>query len=392
MNALFAILGLARCLGALDEWDGLRSRIASAGDVNCDGTPDLLLADREAEIATVWVLDGRSGWPVLSVAGESPGDGFGQSLSSAGDLDGDGRADFIVGGWTPSETAFGYAGVFSGADGARLFRLTSGASGDGFGSCVTGGADLDGDGGKDLAVSSISSSYAFCGRSGNVLGMVEHKDNDWSSYPPALCLWQNRGVDPGAELILGCSLGLAEGRRGPALKQVRTFASKLSNCGGPLWAVAAEGDADGNGVRDLLVSFIHRGVAVVSGSTLEALHEIAPYQEASLVDKHAAGSTVDWIGDIDGDGGDDFVVAANESECILSPSPGFAHVYSGRTGELLRAYAPPQRRLDACRAGDVDRDGVPDLAVFVQEDRAVRVVSGRDFEPLWEVALEDLRR
>jgi hypothetical protein len=156
--------------------------------------------------------------------------------------------------------------------------------------------------------------------------------------------------------------------------------------------MAGGGDADGDQVTDLLVSFIHCGVVVVSGATLEPLHLIASYEMDSLVDMSAAGSSVDWIGDIDRDGHDDFVVAANESDSIRSPSSGFAHVYSGRTGEILRAYQPTGKRMDACRAGDVNRDGTPDVAVFVVEDQAVRVLSGSDLQVIWEVLIDDLRR
>ncbi len=408
MLAILATLALARCPAPPDEWDGLRSRIASAGDVDRDGTPDLLVADREAELGTVWVLDGRDGCPLVSVLGEAPGDGFGCSLSAAGDVDGDGHADFIVGAWpvdgpraasttgVPAEVALVKAGlgpagqvlVFSGRDGTLLHRLTSGAASDGFGACAVGGGDLDGDGWNDVAVASNSSVYVFSGRSGEVLGSAE---GEW--LESSLCLW--RGPDGGreAELVITHRSGRVEARRGPGLEKVLDLAQAPGLCmGRPPWALAAGGDADGDGFADLVVSFIHCGVAVISGFTLEPLHLLAPYELGSRVDMSAAGSSVDWIGDVDGDGRDDFVVASNESERIRSPSPGFAHVYSGRTGELLRSYEPARKRLDACRAGDADRDGIPDVAVFVEEDDVVRVLAGGDLRTLWERRLDDLKR
>ena len=88
--------------------DGSSFSVASAGDVNRDGFADLIIAAGSGEVA---VLFGKtSGWgapiALADVAagtggfllhGRNAGDGFGRSVASAGDLNGDGFADMIIG-------------------------------------------------------------------------------------------------------------------------------------------------------------------------------------------------------------------------------------------------------------------------------------------------------
>ncbi len=90
-------LALLAVLAPADDWNGLRGRIACAGDVNCDGTPDLLVAEPQSWAGVVSVLCGRDGVLLYSVFGRSRGDGFGRSLSGIGDADEDGHDDFVVG-------------------------------------------------------------------------------------------------------------------------------------------------------------------------------------------------------------------------------------------------------------------------------------------------------
>lgn len=389
---------LILALAPADEFDGLRSRLASAGDVNCDGMQDLLVASRGREIEVVWVLCGRDGSVLYSVAGDAPGDGFGQSLSGVGDVNQDGHADFVVGALPLQLSEPGFANVFSGRNGDFLHRLCSERNEHYFGTCVAGGGDFDGDGYPDIAVashagihSSLSSVHVFSGWDGRLLS--ERREIDSRRWL-TVAISPDMNDDGRAEVVIGRRAGGAEARHGPGLEELATFTAGVApDClTRGSWALATDGDADGDGTPDVLVSFIHCGFGVFSGRTFEPLHVSAEYEDNSMLDMSAAGSTVDWIGDCDGDGGDDFVVAANESDLITHPSSGFARVYSGCTGDLLLSYAPRARRMDACSAGDADLDGIPDLAVFVVEDEIVRVLSGRDLSTVWEARVNDLPR
>ncbi|MHC4093821.1 MAG: FG-GAP repeat protein, partial [Planctomycetota bacterium] len=79
--------------------------------------------------------------------GDSAGDRFGGSVSGAGDVNGDGFADLIVGArWDDNNGSnSGSARVFSGVDGSVLFTFNGDSAGDYFGSSVSGAGDVNGD-------------------------------------------------------------------------------------------------------------------------------------------------------------------------------------------------------------------------------------------------------
>ena len=72
------------------------------GDVDGDGFPDVYASDwtnraKGPSTGRVYVHSGKDGHRLLTLTGETAGEGFGTSPSVAGDVDGDGHADLIVG-------------------------------------------------------------------------------------------------------------------------------------------------------------------------------------------------------------------------------------------------------------------------------------------------------
>ncbi|MEM7311153.1 MAG: hypothetical protein AAF682_31085, partial [Planctomycetota bacterium] len=124
----------------------LGSNVGRAGDVNADGHADLIAA--QGNLARVFSgLDASVLWE-FNVAG---GGFSGVRVSGGFDANGDGHADLIVG--APSFTAStGQAVVFSGADGSTLHSLTGSTTGEQFGSNVAGAGDVNGDGYGDFVV------------------------------------------------------------------------------------------------------------------------------------------------------------------------------------------------------------------------------------------------
>lgn len=126
-----------------DEKLGLS--VDGAGDANADGFADLVVAST----GKVRVFSGRDG--SLLHALDVPADNFSPPVSGAGDVNGDGHADVLVG------TAYdlhqdGSATVVSGREGAVLFSVEAVEKGSAFGVAVGGAGDVDGDGFADLVV------------------------------------------------------------------------------------------------------------------------------------------------------------------------------------------------------------------------------------------------
>ncbi len=69
--------------------------VAGAGDQDGDGAEDYVIGEPGA--GTIHLVSGKTGATVRTVAGAAAGDRFGFALASVGDQDGDGHADFWVG-------------------------------------------------------------------------------------------------------------------------------------------------------------------------------------------------------------------------------------------------------------------------------------------------------
>jgi len=105
------------------------------------------------------VYSGLDGSPIpwLDFYGDSPGDNFGVCLSSIGDITGDGIPDLLVGASDMDEGAQngGYIVLFSGADGSRIGRIDNPQTGNltaMFGHSVSEAGDVNGDGTPDFIV------------------------------------------------------------------------------------------------------------------------------------------------------------------------------------------------------------------------------------------------
>src|SRR5690242_14058941 len=143
--------------------DMLGLSVAGAGDVNGDGYADIIVgADHNdaggTDAGRAYVVFGGPGptrLPNWVLTGGSGGGLFGNSVAGAGDVNGDGYADVIVGAPQAGGSNRGAAYVFFGgpaADAIPDLALSGEQANDRFGASVAGAGDVNGDGYDDVIV------------------------------------------------------------------------------------------------------------------------------------------------------------------------------------------------------------------------------------------------
>jgi hypothetical protein len=129
--------------------------IDNPGDVNNDGVGDLLVGATASGVGyqgRAYIIDGASHFQIIlhDVSGRDPNDFFGESLCGAGDVDQDGFQDFLVGaGNSYGSNGRGYVELYSGSDGSLMQSWDGHAADDHMGRVALAG-DINGDGAEDI--------------------------------------------------------------------------------------------------------------------------------------------------------------------------------------------------------------------------------------------------
>jgi hypothetical protein len=131
------------------------------GDVNADKIPDIYVSDwnnsaKGNATGRIYIYSGKDGKTLITLTGESQFNGFGIGPADAGDMNGDGCADLIIGAWQYSGAAMagGRVYLFSGKDSSLLETYTGRIPGETLGFDATGIGDVDGDGTIDFLLTS----------------------------------------------------------------------------------------------------------------------------------------------------------------------------------------------------------------------------------------------
>lgn len=353
-------------LGGARTGENAGAAVAVVGDCNGDGEPDFLVGAPLAGFPGP--LNGRArlyfggagadSVPDLVLAGEAAGDRFGYAVAGAGDVNGDGYDDFLIGapGWEPGDgqgADWGRVYVFFGGDpdgpappdSLPDLVLSGEAAGDEFGRAVAGLGDLDGDGFADLGVGAprwdrleppaenIGRAYVFLGG-----------DPGGPAPPDAVPDWVLTGTAPGD--YFG-------------------------------WSIAGLGDVDGDLAPDVGVSSLLRSAAYVFWGGDPAGAAPPDDQPDLVLQGESSGDRFGYAmagaGDVNGDGLADVLVGALLNDAG-GPDAGRAYVFRGRAERDTVAAAAADRVFTGAAAGDwfgravagvgdLDQDGYGEVLV-----------------------------
>ncbi len=385
-------LGSAAGLGDYLAWSAtggwstahLGCSVATAGDVNGDGYADIIAGAYSFDPAA-----GFDGWGAafvwhgsaagLGASGAAPdtddwyayggqeGSYFGWSVSSAGDVNGDGYSDVIVG---APEYDFGdevdeggqgmarlYLGSSSGLNDAHTRQLAGIITNGAFGTSVSSAGDVNGDGYGDIIVGEpyFADDLSNQGRAyvwyGSTSGISTYDDWDWD-------------VVGGVSDHYGTS-------------------------------VATAGDVNGDGYSDIIVGApfdaTGAGTAYAYYGSSSSLQQTAGWTKDSDQEEAHFGHSVASAGDVDADGYADLIVGAPQWDGGLA-NEGGAWIYMGAGGGLEDApawhkesdQANAQYGWSVSSAGDVDGDGYDDVIVgvpYYDFDELVRGWCGSTWVP-----------
>ena len=391
--------------------------VATAGDIDGDGFSDVLVGapsfdsgapDEGAAFLYLGSLSGPSTTPTsYSPGGDQTGDQFGSVVAPAGDVNGDGYGDLLVG-------APGYSNGASGEGRAYLFYggpvgfttdwppvvLEGNQAGAAFGSSVAMAGDVNGDGFDDVVIgapqydsgqTNEGRAYLFLGGSSglNTLPQWTAEGNqDSCAFATGVATAGDVNGDGFDDVVIGAPLydngQINEGRAyvymgsasGLALLPARTL--EVNQAGAKFGAaVSTAGDVNGDGYADLLVGAplfdngqTDEGAAFLYPGSSTGTAASATWTTEGNQANAQYGSSLGTAGDVNGDGDADVILGAPLYDNGQTDE-GRAFVYFGSSASLATtpAWTAESDQANAhfgasvASAGDVNGDGYGDVVV-----------------------------
>jgi hypothetical protein len=329
LDHLVLYLGSAQGLNTTPQWmvegnqayAGLGYQVGMAGDVNNDTFSDIFMtapsySNGQSKEGKVWVYHGSSTGlsndPAWQAEGNQANAAFGLSAAKAGDVNGDGVDDFIVGAPNyPGASGTGKVFVYLGQSNFGLATATYWEKeGDSpaahFGEAVQGVGDLNGDAYGEIAVSAPGQTQAQ-----NDLGVVS--------------------------VYLG-------GPNGLRTQAGWSFVGEQDNAHFGI-SLRGMGDVNRDGINDLLVGatgYNGKGkVYLFYGG--DSIFGVEPVWEIEGDEEYANfGYALDFLGDVNGDGVGDFILAAPQMNAaqVDDIDAGIVGFYSGPTSSPTATSTP----------------------------------------------------
>ena len=357
----------------------------SAGDVDGDGYDDVIISSysHSTHRGGAWVYHGSSGGlsstATTSITGASTYAYLGRHVDGVGDVNGDGYDDVVIGAYGISRA---YLHLGSAAGISSTAATTFSGSDTNYGYAVSGAGDVNGDGYDDVLVGAMGNIgttgrvYVFHGSASGVsssasttlngtlvggyfgFALDEAGDVNADGYDDVVIgEWGYSSNTGRAYVFHGSASGLST-------SPTTTFTGAASSARHG-YAVGGAGDVDADGYDDVIVGAFARGTAYVYRGSATGVSTSAA---STLSGGGILGFSVGGVGDLDGDGYDDVAAGDHEYDSLR----GRAQVFLGEaSGVGTTAVASPQgTTVDGdyfgfvvASAGDVDADGLDDMLI-----------------------------
>jgi len=408
-------------LTGVNSGDRLGNSVSTAGDVNGDGYSDVIAGANlndagGANAGRAYVYFGGSSMnstPDFSLTGEIANDQFGWTVSTAGDMNGDGYSDLISGainndaGGTNAGRVYVYLNSMNGIDiSDEIFQGV--AAGDLFGNSISGGNDINGDGYEDLIVGAYTNDTTKAGRIYVYFGGII-QDNIADITITGAAAGDQFGIsvshtgdinsDGFGDVIIGAngndSGGAVSGRAyiyfggvvpDTVADVIMTGESADDNFG---FSVFSAGDINGDGFNDVIVGAPQndafglnnagRAYIYFGGSIM---NNVADVILSGLTINDKLGNSVSPAGDINADGYGDVIVGA----FLTGNNAGSAYIYFGgsapdSTADMILngETSNDQFGVSVASAGDMNGDGYSDVIVGANGNDGGGSGSGRTY-------------
>jgi len=374
---------------------GMGEWVGTAGDVNGDGYSDMIIGAPGTAGGRAYIYHGGtynvSTTPTLTRASGAANVQLGRSVANAGDVNGDGYSDLIVGapnasnGQAGEGLAYIHYGSINGPSAGPSLVLETNIAGAAFGTSVASAGDVNGDGYADVVIGApqsngVGNAYIYhgsaaglgavpvltlSGTSGSLFGSAVFKagDNNADGYSDVLV-----GA-PGNDQVFvyqGSALGLVTT---PVIYDAPIPGSRFGA------AVCTAGDVNGDGFSDAIIGApdLSNGQALEGAFYvyLGALQNL-PTNPLTSAESNSAGrrlgTSVAGIGDVNGDGYFD-VAAGGPGFSSPEADEGYVQMYYGAVSGFLGSNIIQSNSAGAllgssvAEAGDVNGDGYADMVV-----------------------------
>jgi peptidoglycan hydrolase CwlO-like protein len=440
--------------------------VSGAGDVNGDGYDDILIgayADEDGGAAagqTYLILGQQSGWSMdmdlsnadASFWGEDANDYSGYSVSAAGDINGDGYDDFLIGAYGDDDGG-DYAGqtylILGKSSGWSMDTDLSSADAsfwgeddnDYSGVCVSAAGDVNGDGYDDILIGAYEDEDG--GASAGQTYLIFGKTSGWSmdtdlSNADASFWGEDIGDNSGHsvagagdvngdgydDILIGAyndeDGGAGAGQTYLVLGKASGWSmdTDLSNADASFWgedasdysgySVSGAGDVNGDGYDDILIgAYEDEDAGFSAGQTYLILGKASGWRmDTDLSSADASfwgedgfdnsGYSVAGAGDVNGDGYDDMLIgaygdedgggAAGQTYLILGKPSGWSMDtdLSGSGASFWGEDAGDKSAYSVAGAGDVNGDGFDDILIGAYTDEDGGVNAGQTYMIFYE--------